>query len=104
MADPGCERIIADMEPELVEIMPYFMDCRRGDLAMIHDRLRQGDFAGLRAVGHNLKGTGGSFGFDDISEIGIRIERGASAGAIDEITACAAELADYLARIEACLS
>jgi HPt (histidine-containing phosphotransfer) domain-containing protein len=104
MADRDCERILAEQEPELVEIMPYFMDCRRGDLTMIHEQLRQGDFAGLRIIGHNLKGTGASFGFDAVSEIGVRLEQGAAARSVDEIAACAAELADYLARIEACLA
>jgi hypothetical protein len=41
----------------------------------------------LRVFGHNLKGTGVSFGFPDLSHLGAAIERAAKASDITEITA-----------------
>ena len=43
----------------------------------------------MRAVGHKLKGSGGTFGFDDLSVLGERLEKTAertdALGTLDEL-------------------
>ena len=46
-----------------------------------------------------MKGTGGGYGFEDVSRLGDLIEIAAVAGDADRIRALADELAAYLARL-----
>jgi hypothetical protein len=47
-----------------------------------------------------MKGIGSSYGFPPITEIGRKLEEASSAGSKDVIKKLAAELADYLDRVE----
>jgi HPt (histidine-containing phosphotransfer) domain-containing protein len=102
VTDFKTEKFVVNIDPDLLEIIPDFFAFRYRDLEMISHSLEVGDFDKLRIIGHNLKGAGGGYGFDAISEIGQRIEQASEIGAVDEITACAAELEDYLRRVEVC--
>lgn len=58
----------------IAEIVPqYFALCQR-DLLNLRDALDQNDFERVRVLGHNLKGSGGAYGFPEISEIGSSLE------------------------------
>lgn len=72
----------ADEEPDfdLSELLPqYFTLCRR-DLAKLKAAVEQREFAQVRILGHNLKGSGGAYGFPELTEIGAAIEFAAKAG------------------------
>lgn len=95
-------RIVVHVDPDLQEIIPDFFAIRRKDLEKIDLLLQQGDYAGIGRIGHNLKGAGGGYGFDAISEIGQRLEQAADRCAVGEIGLCASELADYIDRVDVC--
>jgi HPt (histidine-containing phosphotransfer) domain-containing protein len=58
----------------IAEIVPqYFALCQR-DLLNLRDALDQNDFEKVRVLGHNLKGSGGAYGFPEITEIGSSLE------------------------------
>lgn len=60
---------------ELLEpIIPEFLEKRMRDCELIRNLLAEGNFDEIRIIGHRLKGTGGSYGFDEVSEIGERME------------------------------
>jgi HPt (histidine-containing phosphotransfer) domain-containing protein len=40
--------------------------------------LARGDFDTIRSIGHNMKGTGGSFGLPQISRLGADLEQAAN--------------------------
>jgi HPt (histidine-containing phosphotransfer) domain-containing protein len=92
-------RIVVEIDAELKEIIPDFMDLTRKDVESLRDALAHGDTAQLARLGHSLKGAGASYGFNDISRIGIEIEKKAKAGTID-VGGLIEELADHLERIE----
>ena len=50
----------------------------------------------IRTVGHMLKGTGGGYGFDGISEVGGRLEDGAERQDYEQIREAVSELSRYL--------
>jgi HPt (histidine-containing phosphotransfer) domain-containing protein len=58
--------------------------------------LERGDFENVRILGHNMKGSGGGYGFDRISEIGASLEEAAKRGGGDEIRAQCSQLVHYL--------
>lgn len=62
--------------------------------------LDAGDCLPLRTLGHNLKGSGTSFGLDEISRMGWRLERTAARGEVALAREAAGALQNYLDRLE----
>ena len=57
------------------------------------------DLAVLRRIGHELKGTAGSYGFQELSAIGATLESAAIAGNLSSAGDAIARIGDYLARV-----
>jgi HPt (histidine-containing phosphotransfer) domain-containing protein len=110
--DNQCTRIVAEgpghldisqqpLEDNLEEIIvsesmahlfPAYL-ARVAEMAVeIEKHIREGDLGSVFIIGHNLKGTGGTYGFDALSRLGGQIELAAQAGDTLQIKA----LADYL--------
>jgi HPt (histidine-containing phosphotransfer) domain-containing protein len=100
VADNDVARIVVRVDPDLKEIIPDFFAFRHRDVRTVTELVAQGDFARIKVIGHNIKGAGGGYGFDAISEIGQRLERAAEQSAIADVHGCIRELADYLAQVE----
>lgn len=64
------------------------------------DFLEKKDFTSLKFFGHKLKGTGKSFGFEKISEIGKRIEENADTKNIDNLLMLFDELSKVFEEIK----
>lgn len=94
------DRIIAHVDPDLEELIPGFLDNRRRDVDKLRTALAAGDFATVRITGHSMKGAGGGYGFQPITDIGAVIERAAMASDAAAAAAGVDELAAYLARVE----
>ena len=71
------ERQIVMEVPE--EIMFRYMERRKRDLEMCWESLNSENFPVIERVGHQLKGNGSTFGFDDLANIGNKLEVAASA-------------------------
>jgi hypothetical protein len=101
LAASACaEPIAVESDPVLERLLPRFVANRRRDVGTIIQTLDQEDFASIQEMGHNLKGTGRSYGCDGISEIGRALEEAAKAGDVAEIRRQAAALEDYLRRVK----
>lgn len=96
----SADRIVVRPDPDLADLIPGFLDNRRGDLEKIRALLGAGDAPALRRLGHDLKGCGSAYGFDPISEYGAQIEKAAIAGDLAAVTALGAQLAEYLSRVD----
>lgn len=66
----------------------------------MRDCLAKGDFETIRIKGHSMKGSGGGYGFDEITEIGALLEKGAKAVDGVVVGELISRLADYLANID----
>lgn len=67
-------RIRLEVSKELEDIMPLFLDTVSKNISSIHDALQSGDFETVRTLGHRMKGAGGGYGFDRVTELGREIE------------------------------
>ncbi len=65
------------VDKDLEDIVPDFLDNRVKDVRLLKDALEQKDFPTIKALGHSMKGSGGGYGFDRISEIGRVLETAA---------------------------
>lgn len=93
-------KIPVRIDPALRELIPQFLANRQRDIETLRQTSHHADFAKVQLLGHRMKGDGGGFGFEGISEIGAVLE----AAAIRRDHACIARqierLADYVARVD----
>jgi CheY-like chemotaxis protein/HPt (histidine-containing phosphotransfer) domain-containing protein len=82
------------------EAVPLFLDITRQDLQNLCEALRAQDYSKIRFIGHDLKGSGGGYGFAEISTLGKSIEEAAKRSDSEEIGKHVSALADYLDRVE----
>lgn len=94
------EKLIIQVDRDLEDLMPLFMDTRKRDMEGLAQGLASNDFAALRVIGHGMKGSGGAFGFQFITDLGDIIEASALKNDAVTIAQQFALLRDYLARVE----
>ena len=94
------EKIIVHVDPEIADLIPGFLENRRKDIKAMDEALKQGDFETIEVLGHSMKGAGGSYGFDAITDIGKSLEQAAKDNDAEVIQRSVQELAAYLARVE----
>jgi HPt (histidine-containing phosphotransfer) domain-containing protein len=94
------DRIIVRVDADLEDLVPEFLENRREDVQTMTGALTRQDFETIRRLGHSMKGAGGGYGFDAITDIGRAIEEAAKAGQTAEIKRRIDELASYLERVD----
>jgi HPt (histidine-containing phosphotransfer) domain-containing protein len=98
--DSNPTRIVVKVDAELEDLVPGFLENRRGDVKKLTEALATGDFDTMRVLGHSMKGSGGGYGFDAITDYGRTIENAARAMDVVTIERTVLELADYLDRVD----
>jgi HPt (histidine-containing phosphotransfer) domain-containing protein len=58
----------------LAELIPQYFELCRRDLESLRIALKARQFDEIRVLGHNLKGSGGAYGFPELSRLGARLE------------------------------
>jgi HPt (histidine-containing phosphotransfer) domain-containing protein len=95
------EKIIIQIDDEdILELIPDYLEIRRDEMSALRDAAAQKDFETLRGIGHKMKGSGGGYGLDRISEIGSKLESSAKEKDISVVEKEIADLQDYLDRVE----
>ena len=94
------EKIHVEVMKDLEALIPRFLDRRHKELEAFRAQLAAGDFESLRLGGHSLKGSGGGYGFQQLTRIGGAIEIAAKAKDAAAIAPLLAEYADYMQRVE----
>ena len=95
------EKIIVHVDKEIADLIPGFLENRRKDIKTMGEAVTQGDFETIQSLGHSMKGAGGSYGFDAITDIGTTLEQAAIAKNYAEIKKLVQDLSAYLDRVEA---
>lgn len=87
------------VDEELADLIPEFLENRRRDVEQITRLIQEGKYGELARLGHTMKGTGGGYGFTEISEIGQGIEEAGARGDRESIMTLCERLAAYLAAV-----
>ena len=69
---PDSEVVLVD--PLLADLIPGYLHEARARTAEAAERLQQGDLAAARRIAHQLKGSGGGYGFDTITGLAGPVE------------------------------
>lgn len=93
---PSAEKLDVVVDEGLSAIVPKFLNNIRRNSMLIAGALARADFDTIRSLGHNMKGTGTSFGLPQISKIGDELERAAKQQDADLIRGVTANLIHFL--------
>ena len=85
----------ASFEP----LIPKFLTNRKKEVQTMQESLTTQDFETMRKVAHGMKGAGGSYGFDRVSELAAVIEQAAKTRDSSTIERNLPVLDSYLNRI-----
>ena len=94
------EKIVVHVDADLEDLIPGYLQNRREDVKAVWQALENQDFETIRVLGHTMKGTGGGYGFDAITELGQTLEEAAKNQNEPAIRQAAAALRDYLQAVE----
>ena len=94
------DKIVVHIDADLKELIPGYLNSRYRDIQVMQKALAQGDYDTIHIVGHSMKGSGGGYGFDTITEIGGALEQAAKEGEPDAIRRWMDELRMYLERVQ----
>ena len=93
------EKIQVNVDSELRELIPGFLENRARDAARMKEALERQDYEFLMRLGHSMKGVGGGYGFDEITRLGAEIERAAAARDAAMLGGLSAQLNEYVQRV-----
>ncbi|WP_193771216.1 Hpt domain-containing protein [Candidatus Magnetaquicoccus inordinatus] len=93
-------KVQVQIDRDLEEIIPSYLDNRRKDVLQLTDLLTKNDFAAMKVLGHRMKGTGAGYGLDAISQIGIALEQAAISQDSAALAPLIQELALYLEQLD----
>jgi PAS domain S-box-containing protein len=94
------DTILLRANPKLAALIPtYLQNCRQNAVAML-DALDLDDFNTVSMLGHNLSGSGGMFGYQAITDIGIMVVQTAESADAVASRKWVGELSSYLDRVE----
>jgi len=70
-------RIVVAVEEGMEDVVPGYLEKRRGEVAVYAAALAQNDFDSIRNMAHKMKGTGSGYGFPVLTELGGAMEKAA---------------------------
>jgi len=94
------EKIKIKIDPDLEDVIPVYLKSVKESIKEMKDAIKVEDSEKIRKIGHNLKGEGKAFGFDFITDAGLKLQEAGDAKDIRTIKALVFGLENYLTRIE----
>ena len=94
------ERIIVYANPDFADEIPWYLGQVRAYAEEIEKAVGNSDFETIEDAGHRMRGSGETFGFDGISEMGKSLEQSAKEKDLDEIGKKVMELSRYIEVVE----
>ena len=98
--DSQSEKIRIHIDRDLQDLIPNYLENRWKDLLVYQQALEKGDFDSIGVLGHSMKGSGGGYGFDDLSSIGRAIEKAANNRDKESVRKSIVDLTDFLKKLE----
>ena len=94
------EKFRVHIDSDLQDLIPDYLKNREKDLLDFQLALRENNFDAIATLGHSMKGSGGGYGFDDLSSIGRAIEKAAKNRDKESVRQSIMDLTDFLKNLE----
>ena len=91
-------RVVIDADLE--DLIPRFFQSRFQDLDTLGVALEKGDSDRIAKIGHRLKGAAGSYGFADLSDMGVELQALAQRNDLEHAALVVGKIADYMDRVD----
>lgn len=98
--DGRSDREVVVIDASLAPLVPKFLAHRLAETVALTEHLGASDFEAVRRIAHTVKGVGGSYGFDRISEIAVLMEQAAKAADAAMVARRIQDMRSYLERID----
>ena len=92
--------LVVQPDPDLADLIPDFLNNRRRDMTDINTAISRSDFEFIRRSAHTLKGICRPYGFIYLETLSKRLEVAGQDESLAEIKNVAAEMAEYLDRVQ----
>jgi HPt (histidine-containing phosphotransfer) domain-containing protein len=89
-----------EIEADLQDLVPNFLEHKRADIGIIRVAIDHKDYEAVSQIGHKMKGEGGSFGFDAVTVMGAALEQAAFHQDLASLNHTLEELVSYLDSID----
>jgi HPt (histidine-containing phosphotransfer) domain-containing protein len=88
------------VDSDLSDLVPGFLARKRDDLRTILDAIGKEDYDVVTHLAHRIKGEGGSYGFDRMTELGRAMQEAAGKRDSATIERLSREMLQWLDRID----
>ncbi len=92
--------ITVAVDVDIIDLIPGYLENRWGDVHTIRSALQDGDFETIRRLGHSMKGSGGGYGLDPVTDMGSGLEEAAKAEDADAAWQWLEKLEGFLQRVK----
>ncbi len=96
--DPISSDLVRD-DPSFADLVEEFVGGLDDRLKQMEQAIRASDFEALRCAAHQLKGSGGGYGYPILTDRAAQLEHGAKSEAVDDCFDQLAELKELVARV-----
>jgi HPt (histidine-containing phosphotransfer) domain-containing protein len=94
------DRVIVEVDEDLSDLIPGFLTHKRADIDTIFEAVTRRDYAEIGRIAHRIKGEGGSYGFESITEMARGLEQAVACRDDGAVTTLARQMLNYLDRVE----
>ncbi len=99
MTDSNAQ-ILVEVSKDLEDLIPEYLEAMIKSIDYIDTLVQANNFDELKSEAHKMKGHGGAYGFQYISDIGLLIEGFAKEQKVELIKKCLSELRAYMGKIK----
>ena len=98
---PKKKKIDVHIDKAIESVIPKFLEHKRKDCLDMRAAFDSNDYDSVRVNGHKIRGSGGSYGFAKMSEIGEQIELAVIKlqESVEQINSGIEELSEYLDKV-----
>ena len=96
----GDDKIIVQADADMAEEVEWYEGQLKEFFETIGEAIEKGDMETIEDTGHRMKGSGASFGFDRVTDIGRSLEDAAKIKDMEEIRRWMTEFDGYLKCVE----
>lgn len=94
------DRMIVEVDEDLSDLIPGFLTHKRADIDTIMEAVTRRDYAEIGRIAHRIKGEGGSYGFESMTEMARGLEQAVAIRDESAVTTLARQMLSYLDRVE----
>jgi CheY-like chemotaxis protein len=98
--DGSMKRQQIQVDADLRDLVPGFLEHKRADTGTIQAAIDCADYETISKIGHKMKGEGGSYGFNAVTEMGATLERAALARDLETARHTLAAFTEYLESVD----